>query len=114
LAVVLGSGAWIVYDLSKVLLGQAFDRPLQAELGRLLANAAVAAALLWYHWWQVLRADQAALRQARLGRSAVAIVSHLDPAEAELLERYVHQSLAGAKIKLEWSDAAVEGLPASY
>jgi hypothetical protein len=103
--VLLGSGAWIVYELSKVLLGQSFDRALQAELARVLVSAAVAAAVLWYHWWQVLRADQAAIRQAQQRRSAVAIISRLDPAGAEALERYVREVLIGAHIKLEWSDA---------
>ena len=105
--VLLGSGAWIVYELSKVLLGQSFDRAGQAELARVLVSAAVAAVVLWYHWWQVLRADQAAIRQAQHGhgRSAVAIISRLDPAGAEALEQYVREVLTGAHIKLEWSDA---------
>jgi hypothetical protein len=104
-AVVLGSGAWIVYEVSRVLLGQSFERSIQAEMARLVANAGVAGLLLWYHWWQVLRADQAVLRQAQRGRSAIATISRLDPAGAESLERYVREALTGARIKLEWSDA---------
>jgi hypothetical protein len=99
-ATLLVCGAWLLYDLIVVLLGRTLDRQLQAELGRLLANAAVAGVLLWYHWWLVLRADLAALRQLTPERTFAALVSGLDAAQLQALQAFSRESLPGASLRV--------------
>jgi hypothetical protein len=105
-AVLLFSAARIVYELVVAALGQPLGREEQVELAHVVISGLVAATLLWYHWWLVLRADLAALRQAGRGRAAVAVVAGLDPASVERLERFVRESFDGARVKLYWTDEA--------
>jgi hypothetical protein len=106
LMVLLFSGVVVVYRLVLMLLGEPLDREAGAELARLTINGLVAAAVLWYHWWLVLRADLAALRQHASERLAVALVSGLDPAGAAQLERFARESLDRASVRLYWTDEA--------
>ena len=102
----LVGAAQLVYQLMMVALGEPFGQAEQLQIAHLLATVLVAAMLLWYHWWLVLRADLAVLRQAGLGRAAVAVVTGLEPASVERLERFVAESLEGARVKLYWTDEA--------
>jgi hypothetical protein len=102
-AVLLTSGAWIIYQLAVMALGLPASRELVRELAHWLVNAAVAGAVLWYHWWLVLRSDLAALREAAGRRRASALVSGLDPEAARALERFVREQLVGASVRLEWT-----------
>jgi hypothetical protein len=108
IAVLLVSLSWIVFDLVKLALGLNLDRALGVELAHLAANAAVAAATLWYHWWLVLRADLAVQRQALAGRLGTATVTGLDAELAERLQRFATESLDGARVSLSWAERQPE------
>ena len=102
----LTNSARIVYELTLTALGRAWEPTLPLRLAALALDGAVAAALLWYHWWLVLRADLAALRQTARATAGVAVVAGLDAAAAEALTRFARESLPGARVKLYWTDEA--------
>jgi hypothetical protein len=106
LMVLLVNGARLIYELVLLLLGAPLEGESGAELAHLLLNALVAAGVLWYHWWLVLRADLAALRQLGADQVAVAVIAGLDRAAAEQLQQFARESLDRARVRLYWTDEA--------
>jgi hypothetical protein len=102
----LTSGARIVYELTLTALGRPWDAAVALHLARLAIDGAVAATLLWYHWWLVLRADLAARRQSAGATAAVAVIAGLDADTAEALARFARESLPGSRVELYWTDEA--------
>ncbi len=105
-AVLLYSGGRVVYELVLVGLGRAADAEVAGSLSDAMMDAVVAGSILWYHWFLVLRADLAALRESARARVAVAVVAGLDAASAARLEELVRTSLDGARTRLYWTDQA--------
>jgi hypothetical protein len=104
--VLLTSGARIVYELTLTALGRPWDEVVALHVARLAIDGAVAAALLWYHWWLVLRADLAARRPTARATVGVAIIAGLDADTAEALARFARESLPGSRVELYWTDEA--------
>jgi hypothetical protein len=104
LAVLLFSGGRVVYELMLVALGRSPDRALVGDLSHAVMDSFVAAVVLWYHWFLVLRADLAAVRQLASTRQAVAVIAGLDSAAARSLEHFVRGSLDGARARIYWTD----------
>jgi hypothetical protein len=106
LAVLLLSGGRVIYELVLVALGRSADCTLLGALTDAIMDALVAATVLWYHWFLVLRADLAAVRQPASTREVVAVVSGLDTDRARSLEQFVRESLNGARARFYWTDQA--------
>jgi hypothetical protein len=105
-AVMLFSGARVIYELVLAALGRPADRALVGNLSHAVVGGLVAGAVLWYHWWHVLRADLAAVRQAARQRAAVAVIAGLDASGVAMLQQFVRQSLDGARARIYWADEA--------
>jgi uncharacterized protein DUF5671 len=108
-AVLLFSGARVVYEIVLIGLGRSADAALIANLGHAASDALVAGIVLWYHWFLVLRADVAALREVAQTRQAVAVVAGLDPLDVTRLEQFVRTSLNGSRTRIYWTDQAHTG-----
>jgi hypothetical protein len=105
-AALLFSAGRVVYEAVLVALGRAPDPALVGNLSHALTDAIVAGSVLWYHWFLVMRADLAVLRQVTQTRLAVAVVSGLDAVGVTSLQDFVHASLGCARIRIYWTDQA--------
>ena len=105
-AVLLFSAGRLVYEAVLVALGRAPDPALVGNLSHALTDAIVAGTVLWYHWFLVMRADLAVLRQVTQTRLAVAVIAGLDAAGVRSLQDFVHASLNGARTRIYWTDQA--------
>jgi hypothetical protein len=105
-AVLLFSAGHVVYEAVLVALGRAPDPALVGNLSHALTDGIVAGSVLWYHWFLVMRADLAVLRQVTETRLAVAVIAGLDAAGVRSLEQFVQASLDGARTRIYRTDQA--------